>query len=280
VSNPQFISQPNLSLAWADAFIKTRGTTGHRLSPLMLTFTGFDDAQVNEVAAIRTAVDASLAASDKQKVQTVANTIFPQSLWRLAKGNRQALYDEYRQNLPDYVAMAHSKNHRGLYFARLIAFDVDPKTGERLAHIPEGAVPENGNQLEFIITHCKKGVRNTMFQASTFDPARDHSASALLGFPCLQHVTFVPDFKLGTLAMNAFYATQQIFEKGYGNFLGLARLGLFMANQIGVALDRLTCFVGIEKMDGDHVPAPGAELEKLVAACSDALATEATGVSR
>ena len=42
---------------------------------------------------------------------------------------------------------------------------------------------------------------------------------------------------------------QQLFEKGYGNFLGLARLGAFVASQVGLMLARVTCFVGIEKME-------------------------------
>lgn len=49
--------------------------------------------------------------------------------------------------------------------------------------------------------------------------------------------------------MNAFYATQQIVHKGYGNYLGLARLGAFMALQMKRRLERLNVFVGIAKMD-------------------------------
>jgi tripartite-type tricarboxylate transporter receptor subunit TctC len=71
-----------------------------------------------------------------------------------------------------------------------------------------------------------------MWQATTFDPARDHSATAQLGFPCLQHVSFVPT-KAGLVA-NAFYATQQLFDKAYGNYLGLAQLAAFMAGDLDV----------------------------------------------
>jgi len=149
---------------------------------------------------------------------------------------------------------------------------MDHKTGDRLAHIPKGTIPEDGNQLEFIIKHCKPTVRHSMFQASTFDPARDHTTLAQLAFPCLQHVTFEPDFKAGSLALNAFYATQQLFAKGYGNYLGLARLGLFMAGEVGLALDRVSCFVGVEKME--QKPKAGAELDALEQACEQALAPQ------
>jgi hypothetical protein len=59
----------------------------------------------------------------------------------------------------------------------------------------------------------------------------------------------VPDERSGTLGLNAFYATQQLFVKAYGNWLGLARLGVFLAHEMGLRFDRLTCFAGLEKMD-------------------------------
>ena len=274
---PMLIDRPNLSLAWADAFSAIRSTPGHRLAPLTLSFEGFAGGDVVETEAIRIALDAALAATEMQKIQTVANTIFPQALWRQAKGDRQALYASYRENLPEYVAMEPNKNRRGLYFGRLIAYDMDHRTGERLPHVPDGSIPENANQLEFIIQRCKKGVRVSAFQASVFDPARDHTAAAQLGFPCLQHVTFVPNFNEDSLMLNAFYATQQLFEKGYGNYLGLARLGLFVANQTGLKLSRVTCFIGVEKMESK--PAPGPALDALVHACETELREVAGAVA-
>jgi hypothetical protein len=272
VSKPILIEQPNISLAWAEAFLAVRDVSKHKLSPLTLSFTGFEGGEVQEDAGIRSALDLALAASEMQKVQTVANTIFPVSLWRYAKGDRKSLYAQYRENLPEYVAMEPNKNQRGLYFGRLIAFDMDHKTGDQLAYVPKGTIPEDGNQLEFIIQHCKPGVRHSMFQASTFDPARDHTQAGQLGFPCLQHVTFEPDFKAGTLALNAFYATQQLFAKGYGNYLGLARLGLFMAGEIKLSLDRVSCFIGVEKME--QKPTAGQELSDLEKVCEEALAAQ------
>ena len=276
MTKPLLINQSSLSLAWAEAFLAVRATSGHRLAPLTVSFEGFDGPVIIEDPVIRSALDAVMADTGMQKIQTVANTIFPHALWRRAHGDRQAFYAAYRENLPEYVAMARYKNGRGLYFARLIAYDLDHKTGERLPHIPPDAIPEDGNQLEFIIQRCHKGVRASAFQASMFDPARDHSRAALLGFPCLQHVTFAPSFSEGTLLLNAFYATQQLFEKGYGNYLGLARLGLFVAQQTGLSLARVTCFVGVEKMESR--PRQGPLLDAVIRACEAALATNGTRV--
>lgn len=268
MTKPILIDQPNLSLAWAEAFLASRATSGHRLSPLTLSFTGLENEQIVENTSIRSALEAALLEAGMQKVQTVANTIFPQSLWRVAKSDRKVLYKTYVENLPEYVAMESSKNQRGLYFGRLIAFDLDHKTGERLSHIPAGKI-DGGNQLEFIIDHCKPGTRISMFQASFFDPGRDQTPAAQLGFPCLQHVTFVPNFGDKTLSINAFYATQQLFVKGYGNYLGLARLGHFVATQTKLNLARVSCFIGVEKMEAK--PNEGPVLNALVEACEEAL---------
>ncbi len=86
-----------------------------------------------------------------------------------------------------------------------------------------------------------------MLQATTFDPEHDHTASAQLGFPCLQHVAFEPT-RAG-LVVNAFYVTQQLFDKAYGNYLGLAQLGAFMAHEMELPLARLNVKVGVAKLD-------------------------------
>ena len=51
------------------------------------------------------------------------------------------------------------------------------------------------------------------------------------------------------LVTNAFYATQQIFDKAYGNYLGLAQLGAFMAREMGMPLARLNVMVGVAKLE-------------------------------
>jgi len=48
--------------------------------------------------------------------------------------------------------------------------------------------------------------------------------------------------------VNAFYATQQIFNKAYGNYLGIARLGAFMAHEMNIPLQAVNIFVGIAKL--------------------------------
>ena len=143
------------------------------------------------------------------------------------KRNRRDLYDRYLKILPRL--RKYPGNWRGLYFERLISFghDDDYKCGI--------------NQLEHVIETWKRGNhRRTALQAALFDPHQDHSHQRQRGFPCLQQVAFAHNGSR-KLTVTGFYATQYVFERAYGNYLGLCRLGLFMAHEMGLRLDRVTC---------------------------------------
>lgn len=237
---PLVIADANLSRAWSRVLLHVLDQPGTSLVPLVVSLSGDTVADgPEEEVAVRSALDACLAANGRADVETVAWTIFPQKLWRLAQYDRHRLFDLYKQTFPRFQALNMAQNRRGLYFERLVAF---------------GCGPMDGNQLEWIISQyqARSSVRRTLLQASIFDPARDHVRDAQLAFPCLQHVSFVPSGD--TLALNAFYATQQLFDKAYGNWLGLCRLGHFMAREMGLTFARLNCFIGIEKLEriGKH----------------------------
>ncbi|HMO80025.1 MAG TPA: hypothetical protein PKD24_04470 [Pyrinomonadaceae bacterium] len=228
------VDEPNISLAWGKALLEAYDVRGNEISPLVLNIQSNADGMV-EMPEIRIALDMTLKNYGHDSVQTVANTIFPISLWRISNGDRKMLFSQYMKCLPRILKLEPHLNNRGLYFERLIAF---------------GRGPNNGNQLDFILdlNDSRKGVIRSKFQASIFDPERDHVLAARTGFPCLQHVSFVPKRKTSELSMNAFYATQDLFRKGYGNCLGLWRLGEFMAGEMGLRLKNLTCVVGVEKL--------------------------------
>jgi hypothetical protein len=273
---PLLIDEQNLSVAWSRLLVHVIDHGGTEVSPLVLSISGFGGQdQIPEVRAVRDALDAMLRGNDEFEVATVANTIFPQSVWRIAGGDRHAFFEEYLETLPRYAALE-PLNRDGTYFSRLIAYDVDARTGERVAQPPPGAVPENGNQLEYVIKLFKekKVKRDSAFQVSIFDPARDHSTLPYKVFPCMQHLTFLRSEDGGGLVMNAFYATQQIVRKAYGNFFGLCRLGHFVAGQSGLAFERMSAFVGSEKLGG--FTKKDAALAPVIAAARAALANAAT----
>ncbi|MEJ5125003.1 thymidylate synthase [Comamonas sp. MYb21] len=255
---PLLIDEADVSRAWARAVIHVMDHSGLEVSPLILSVTGFGDQSViPETRSIRIALDKLLSAKKMRSVEDVAFTIFPQRLWKIAQGDRSLLFHYYKDVFPRYQAMNPRGNRRGLYFERLIKY---------------GRGPCEGNQLEWILSQFegREGVRRSMFQASVFDPERDHIADAQLQFPCLQHVSFEPTVQ--GLVINAFYATQQLFVKAYGNYLGIAQLGAFMAHEMQTKLLRMNVVVGVAKFEriskSDH------DLQPLIALCREAFSPQ------
>lgn len=258
VHGPLLIDESNLSKAWAKAVLHTVDHAGKEIIPLVLSVTGFDEnGKAAEDNAVRQALDDLLLAKEKLSVENVAFTIFPQRIWDIAQGDRAVLFDIYRDVFPRYQAMNRKSNGHGLYFERLSSY---------------GRGPLDGNQLEWILSQYngRDGVRRSMFQASVFDPERDHIADAQLQFPCLQQVSFVPSDT--GLVVNAFYPTQQLLVKAYGNYLGIAQLGAFMAHEMNLKLIRMNVVVGVAKFEGISKTAP--ELMPLLAASRACVATE------
>lgn len=263
-TEPVIINDCNLSRAWSRLLLRILHGAGTEISPLVLSVTGFDDANMaREDAAVRQTLDQVLECKGRFKVDDVAFTIFPQRLWEMRRGDRYAFFALYRETFPRWQAMNKRVNGRGLYFERMIMY---------------GRGPCDGNQLEWILSQygSRVGVRRSMLQVSTFDPGRDHVASAQLGFPCLQQVSFEPT-AVG-LVVNAFYATQQVFDKAYGNYLGLAQLGAFMAHEMDMRLARLNVMVGIAKLE--RIAKSDSDLKPLVAAARALAFGSATALRR
>jgi hypothetical protein len=247
---PLLIDESDLSKAWVKAVLHVIDGAGSEISPLVLSVTGFDDTGTpSEDKNVRQALDTLLLAKGLRTVDDVAFTIFPQRLWQVAQGDRARLFEFYGYSFPRYQAMNRRDNQRGLYFERLVSY---------------GRGPCNGNQLEWILSQYngRKSVRRSMFQASVFDPERDHVANAQLQFPCLQHVSFEPTSD--GLVINAFYATQQLFVKAYGNYLGIAQLGAFMAHEMHMKLARMNVVIGVAKFE--RISKTDSELAPLLAA--------------
>ncbi|MGM4965754.1 thymidylate synthase [Tardiphaga sp. 1201_B9_N1_1] len=231
------VERESLSLAWGEVFLRLLSSGVTEISPLSICITGFsDDGNPVESADIRERLDALLEEKEVTiDTETVAFTIFPQEYWELANKSRAEFFSLYRESFTRIQDWKPRHNKRGSYFQRLVDYEGND---------------EGHNQLDWILKEYTRNPtqRISQFQATTFNPLLDHSRTAQLEFPCLQHVSFVPMHD-GTLTMNAFYATQQIFRKGYGNYLGLCRLGAFMAGEMDLKLSRVCINVGVAKMD-------------------------------
>jgi hypothetical protein len=252
MTSEHYIEEPNLSVAWGRALRASSATGRKEVGPLVVSVTGFDkSSDFDEEPRIRKELDAVLAREGMQNVDTVAGTIFPWSMWN-PSAPRGQLFARYAKIAPR-LRRASGKNRRGIYFERMIT----------------GGSKGKENQIEFALNtyNSRNGVRRGVLQIGVFHPAHDHSAAAQLGFPCLQHVTFAPID--GGLCLNAFYASQYMVERAYGNYVGLCRLGRFAAHELGLPLIRMTCFTGIAEFEvGKH------KLAKLLAAVDEVVGPE------
>lgn len=220
----------NLSKAWLEVVqhLLVPGTS--ELAPVVVNVDELQqDGEPTEDDEIRAKLDELLIEHERKSVASVANTIFPLSLWNPAAPDAgNLLYSRYARIWPQIERTPANRN--GVYFRRMTAFS------------PSGCNVEPVNQLKTIIASYRAGNhRRSALQACIFDPTRDHSDARRRGFPCLQQVAFTPVGDAG-LAVTGYYASQYQIEKAYGNYLGLARLGRFVAAELGLRLSRMTCF--------------------------------------
>jgi thymidylate synthase len=226
-SHPKHIKEENLSIAWAKAFLSTMKHP--EISPMTITITGLSNEIIPECSEIRSDLDGFLRDNSARSCHTVANTIFPIRLWNRNK-ERDVLYKRYLRSRSQIHR--DKANLNGVYFERLIAYG-------------EGTNDEGTNQLEYIIqTYMKGNHRRSALQASIYDPTCDATDQRQRGFPCLQQVGFSRIDGSG-LCVTGYYPKEYIFDRGYGNYLGLCRLGQFMATQMRLELAQMICFVGV-----------------------------------
>jgi hypothetical protein len=238
---PKLISETNLSIAWGKAFLTTiEGSKG--LMPLTISIGGFVTGIPVENEQIRKALDEALSRNGKYESAISAMTIFPFKYWNLM--NRPHIEELSELYLKKYLPRLRARdrlNRSGTYFERMIAFGGVRGKGGQLLN-------ECKNQLRHIVSLWPRNgegsrPRRSALQVAIFDPVKDHNGSPRSIFPCLQQVSFTYD-QTGGLAVNAYYPSQYIFDRAYGNYLGLCHLGCFMGHELGLQLVRLNCFIG------------------------------------
>lgn len=233
----------NLSTAWAKAFVKCWNAPGNVLAPETVCFDVDEENRFWELEtlSVRCSLEKELSAfgicsANQSNIETVAGTIFPESIWKRCHGDREMLFREYDKMWSQIQKCG--RNRRGTYFRRLTAYG---KPGDA----------KNVNQLKEILNKWESGNRcHSAMQAGIFDPYQDHIKSRIPGFPCLQQVFFHAHGANGVdgITVVAVYANQLLLDKAYGNYLGLFRLGRFMAGEMKLKLRGITCFASNLKL--------------------------------
>lgn len=243
------IPSGNISVAWSQAFLRVFDAVGGELShPLVLTITEFNSLREPiEEPRIRKMLDDAIRdinrMAGKRKIQDVsatASTIFPHMCWspRIPRPAAE-LFEHYARRIFPRLRRLSQLNRRGTYFLRMI-----DATGLKGSKGKE--TPTKVNQLEEILRwwHRDHGrTRRSALQVGIYDPAKDHTGAALSGFPCLQQVSF--GYSERGLAVSAYYPSEYIFDRGYGNYLGLCQLGAFMAHEMELPLDRVNIVIAL-----------------------------------
>lgn len=250
----------NLSDAWAKALVRCHTVTGGVLAPAIVEFPAPASGQSIEDEDVRRLVEAHLHSLDHpERIETVAGTIFPYSIWKWARGDRAKFFGTYIKGI-ERVLRCHG-NCNGVYFARMVAFP--DESGNTI------------NQLEQVISTWKGGNhRHSALQAAVFNPFKDLTDQRQRGFPCLQQLAFYPEGTNGVngLSVVAFYANQNLIEKGYGNYLGLYRLGEFMAHEMGLRLSKVVCVASALKLGKESKTKSNQLFNDIKALVSDATA--------
>ena len=254
---PICIYSGNLSAAWSRAYLHALSHRSKVLPPLIISInTAGQSGAPTEDQAVRENLDRVLFERDAVSVEDTACTVFPQRLWSTSRGDRKRLFQLHRNGAnPVDGESSPGPSDQSHCFERLVNF------GDAAASV---------NQLESILSSYERDpfVRSSTFHAGIFDPARDQAHAGSNRFPSVQHVTFLPAGN--DLAVNAFYVRQQFPFRAYGDLLGLARLGAFMAAEMKLRLGQLNVITGTEKLEG--LPRPCRGLTALTAAARACIA--------
>ena len=232
------ITHDNVSHAWSEALqhlVENNGKAVHLAVAIGRPLEPED-------ASIRAALDAFVG--ERRQVgdtiwptSTVANTMFPSAFYRRDRADaRERLYELHAKAQRMQLRMRDPEN----YFNRLVAYPG-----------PDGTT---FNQLEFIVDRLiaqrkprkRGGPMSSAYEVGLTVPGGgDLRVQApgqdrkIMSFPCLSQISFTLDGDCLNLA--ALYRNQYFVTRAYGNYLGLARIGDFIAYEAGLRLGEVVC---------------------------------------
>lgn len=174
--------------------------------------------------------------ADMDPLNTIAETIFPASLYRDKNFSIEGIYDEYLEQL-DIILQRSSGYNWGTYFERMIQRK-DPETGDTFN--PLQNTIEKLSRANSSDGHPFKACYEVNLQGTSSDVALYQGASdrqQTRNMPCLSHLSF----KLfdETVNLTALYRSHDYRFKVPGNLLGLARLQDCVAREVGAETGQL-----------------------------------------
>jgi hypothetical protein len=238
------VSGSTLSEAWVRTFDLVRRAPGGRL-PHVITAVRDPGTEVLEV---RDELDKLLSDRGSQSIMTVAETIFPSSLYydpgidwhpgmdqaaeALLDDAAGALYESYTGMLP--ILRTVNANKSGTYFSRMVTWPGKRAGGtnqleRRIARLRSEAEAgrRTNNTLDIDLAADALDVELPISGVQVYAVTDERTR----GFPCLTHIDLT--LHEGRLHCTAVYRHQYLVEKAYGNLVGLSALLLFLCQQGG-----------------------------------------------
>ena len=188
-------------------------------------------------------IDVILYNFAESPIHTVAETIFPATEYQL-HGSR-GVYEIYPNEIyPEIKSMR--ANKPGTYIQRMVR-----RQGSN------GEINPLKNLVEKLKTQVElSNTKRACYELGLVDltdipiymPERKGETMSIMGDQCLSHISM----KLGPsneLYVTALYRSQYFIRKALGNFLGLARLQAFVANEANLTVGPLVCHATYAKLE-------------------------------
>lgn len=266
----------NIAEAWVDALEQAANFTGGVTTGFIVTVT---DPLADPDTGVAGLVGAALSKAKRQRVETVANTLFPRSLYRNSgpswspQMNKAAvkkldeaaerLYANYIDMLP--TLMSEPTNNRGTYFSRMVTWNGKSAGGinqlaKRVAQLRKAHQNGQKSQSAADVTLEVPGENVTIMEYAPNDNRK-------MSFPCLVHISMT--VHEGRLSLTAVYRNWFLITRGFGNLVGLSRLLAFLCDQTGYAPGELVVYA--TKVSAEFKPYRKADIIELVAAARKVL---------
>lgn len=245
-------TQQTCVAAWLEAVAAVNAVPGHEAHNVIIDVAEPLNQSVADACVIDIA-DSFLRTHGTLPVQSVANTIFPEALYR--QYGAPDFIDKFQKELLPKIRG--TNRWSGYYFERMTAY---PAHGE-----------EPLNQLWGIVERIRdEGNKSrNKFELSLFDPESDIDNSPY-GGQCLSFLSFKllrgPEKKL---TLTALYRNHYYIQKLLGNLIGLGRLMIFVAKESGVGVGPLTVISTHAYIDLPKSSRRG-DINKLISDCQAA----------
>lgn len=240
------IQQRNILDAWIAATDHLRARARHEDFNVILEMEAPGEIDAAD-RAVGAHIDKFLVGHGVQALRTVANTIFPQDLYR--RFGAEGVFEHYPERVYPRLKKCR-KNSWGTYFHRMVRrIDASGKQVNPLSNVVARLKKEAAGK------HAKRAryelnLVDPFLDVTICDPTRPGDGKAL-GAPCLSHLSF--KLRDGAVALTAFYRSHYYVERALGNLLGLSNLLNFVAAETELEPGFLTCISSMAKIDhGEH----------------------------